>query len=711
MGSEETLDNLGYSLLKDLRFEIGENQTCFNLCFWVFLPSSTPVPSTILHQLHSKNPFLALKEDKRLVLSPSVLLQKESSDSEGISSAKVPCAVSDVEFPLARWAHIGCQVFNNVIRIYLDGKVVGERHLDSSTDRQADLESFTKVTISAVGNGLKCLDGYVHNAVVLPSSTSIEGHHVKDPPMCLCIDSSSVSDIELEGDGIWKVFGGKASCRKMFSSDVLLLNAFGELVDKELEVVASLTYADNRAPVEKSKDDDAPLLTTCNGLEFPSDDKPRKLLRGRASFQLNVCRLSSECDNKMFSIKFHLQKRRNFPFFEAFTPPIRCILKTCDTKISTITWKKLPSGFHLFNGSSLPHYGVGHSELQLQQNPVCEAIPSPPSKRKKLEQDSSLPVTKAESNLQRFDEECSSQTLSVTKNAVGTSLESIQENYGEIDNSGSDSESVGARISELKSIPCIRDLTSDLTIFRYCLGGLSERSLMLKETSLYASEQKMAEMAEKISFFSGCSHHRQQIMIAKILLEEGERAWNLISRNSHRVQWDNVVFEIEEQFMRITGCSTRSLTQQDLNFLRRISGGHEYLTKDNFDKMWRWLYPVAFTISRQGINTLWATMSPKWIEGFFTKEEVEYALQSPVGIQEPGTFILRFPTTRSWPHPDAGSLIASYVGSDFSLHHKQLSLDYSSDIFYSSEKPLQELLLSEPELSRVGRISRSDLTV
>lgn len=70
-------------------------------------------------------------------------------------------------------------MFNNVIRIYLDGKVVGERHLDSSTDRQADLESFTKVTISAVGNGLKCLDGYVHNAVVLPSSTSIEGHHVK----------------------------------------------------------------------------------------------------------------------------------------------------------------------------------------------------------------------------------------------------------------------------------------------------------------------------------------------------------------------------------------------------------------------------------------------------------------------------------------------------------------------------------------------------
>jgi len=102
------------------------------------------------------------------------------------------------------------------------------------------------------------------------------------------------------------------------------------------------------------------------------------------------------------------------------------------------------------------------------------------------------------------------------------------------------------------------------------------------------------------------------------------------------------------------------------------------MTRDNFAKMWRWLYPVASTISRSEINVLWASTSPKWIEGFVTKEEVEYALQSPLSIQEPGTFILRFPTSRSWPHPDAGSLVASYVGTDFALHHRQLSLDYRS---------------------------------
>ena len=91
--------------------------------------------------------------------------------------------------------------------------------------------------------------------------------------------------------------------------------------------------------------------------------------------------------------------------------------------------------------------------------------------------------------------------------------------------------------------------------------------------------------------------------------------------------------------------------------------------------MWCWLYPVAFTLSRDWINELWSSTSPKWIEGFITKEEAESSLQGPRGLQEPGTFILRFPTSRSWPHPDAGNLIVTYVGSDYTLHHRLISLD------------------------------------
>lgn len=110
--------------------------------------------------------------------------------------------------------------------------------------------------------------------------------------------------------------------------------------------------------------------------------------------------------------------------------------------------------------------------------------------------------------------------------------------------------------------------------------------------------------------------------------------------------------------------------------LRRISGCQEYLAQENFERMWCWLYPVAFTLSRQWINAMWSSLSPKWIEGFITKEEAELSLQGPTGLQEPGTFILRFPTSRSWPHPDAGSLVVTYVGSDCSLHHRLLLLDH-----------------------------------
>lgn len=62
-----------------------------------------------------------------------------------------------------------------------------------------------------------------------------------------------------------------------------------------------------------------------------------------------------------------------------------------------------------------------------------------------------------------------------------------------------------------------------------------------------------------LSFFPSLRH---QIIMAKRLVEEGTKAWKLISQNNHQVQWESVVFEIEEQFMKIASCSSRSLTQQ-----------------------------------------------------------------------------------------------------------------------------------------------------
>ncbi|XVF88208.1 hypothetical protein PTKIN_Ptkin19aG0031600 [Pterospermum kingtungense] len=294
------------------------------------------------------------------------------------------------------------------------------------------------------------------------------------------------------------------------------------------------------------------------------------------------------------------------------------------------------------------------------------------------------------------------------ENGSGSSLEGRPENFEVVDNSLSDSESTGVRGSALESMSSRGHPVSDLTIFRYCLGGSTDRSLLLKEVATTASDEEISGFAKQVSLYSGCSHHRHQIKMAKRLIDDGTKAWNLISQNNLQVQWESAVFEIEEQFMKIARCTTRSLTQQDFELLRKIAGCQNYIAQENFEKIWCWLYPVAFTISSDWINAMWNSTSPKWIEGFITKEEAELSLQGPRGLQEPGTFILRFPTSRSWPHPDAGSLIVTYVGSDFTLHHRLLSLDnvYSSGVreMNVKAKPLQDMLLAEPELSRLGRI-------
>ncbi|CAM8940371.1 unnamed protein product [Rhodiola kirilowii] len=247
---------------------------------------------------------------------------------------------------------------------------------------------------------------------------------------------------------------------------------------------------------------------------------------------------------------------------------------------------------------------------------------------------------------------------------------------------------------------------SDECIFKYCLGGLDERANILKDLALSASDQDIAEFAQQVSLYSACSHHWSQIAITKKLIRDGTRVWNLMSQHNEHVPWENVGFEIQKQFMEIAN-TTRSLSDQDLSFLRRVSGCQGYFSHENFEKMWSWLYPVAFTLSRSWITPLWGSTSPNWIEGFITKEEAERSLQGARGLQQPGTFILRFPTSRSWPHPDAGNLVVTYIGSDCTLHHRLISLDYiHRSARDKNAKSLQDLILNEPELSRLGRVIR-----
>ncbi|KAJ4952496.1 hypothetical protein NE237_029328 [Protea cynaroides] len=672
---ESVVHDDDYSLLKDLKLEIDTTEGTFSLCLWIYLLSSNTTPATIIREMHSDieddTPFLVLNEAKKMMLFPLLFLHIEGPHPvDSTSWTVVPCTSSEIECPFDKWVHVGCEISRHFIRLHMNGMVVGEKPLSSALKNDSTSDDMKR------------------------------DHFVKNLPLELSIDSSYASEIEEGSDGVWSVVGGKASCRRNFSLDAVLFDAFGHPVNKEMEVVASLLYADNGAPVEKPRDSEAPLLTSYDGIEYASYDRPTKLVRGRASFKLKISQLSSKCDNRLFRIRFNSPKSGRYPFLEAYSRPIRCISRNRNAQTSSLQLKKTISAALPLNGPQL--LGLDDDGFLPVSTVNDSKFMFPPKRVKVGSENSSLrvhvdPILEPGCNSNAFITNQETQG----ENAFGTSLEEKHENLEGTDSTLSDSERVQARYSTSKVIST-RYPISDLTVFKYCLGSINERALLLKEITTSATDQEMGDFAQQVSLYTGCSHHRCQILIAKQLVQEGAHVWNSISQNSHQVLWENAVFKIEEQFTKISRSRTRFLTEQDLELLRQIAGCRQYMTLENFEKMWNWLYPIAFFLSMDGINAMWATKSPKWIEGLITKNEAETSLRGPRGLQEPGTFVLRFPTSRSWPHPDAGSLVVTYVGADYTLHHRLLSIDYR-DI---NQKRLQDLLLAEPELTQLGRVRR-----
>ncbi|CAN8292962.1 unnamed protein product [Cochlearia groenlandica] len=655
-----------YSLVENINVDVivsNNESKSFSLCFWLYLLDSTTYPSTIVRQVHSgisvSAPFLVLDENKKMILLPLTLLHKEAPDPVNTSSwTEVPNVSTKSEFPLHKWVHVGCEVSRNYVRLHICGEIVGELALTPLMKNGTSSDFAGKISLFAVGGDGYSVQGFIHSAQVLRSSGPVKDHYTMDPPLWLSVDKPFTSGIEIDEDGVWSVVGGQASSREMFSLDVVLSNAMGQPVNKDVKVLASLLYADSMTPVEKMSDSEAPLLVSYKGVEFSAEDKPCDLLNGFASFKLKISQLSSKSDKRLFCIKFEIPNKRSYPFFEAVTSQIHCISRSFDS----VTPKR-----------------SNHIEHHLD-----EGVPKVAYTNGSL---STKRIRLGEENIPESE----------LTNGNGVSMEWRPQNRGEEDNSSTDSENTEIR----DSADFRRYIISDSMIFRYCLGNLTERSLLLKEITNNSSDDEISEFSDQVSLFSGCSHHSYQIKMARKLIAEGTNAWILISRNYQHVHWDNVVIEIEEHFMRIAKCSSRSLTRQDFEMLRRICGCYEYITQENFEKMWCWLFPVASAISRGLINGMWRSYSPKWIEGFVTKEEAEHSLQS----QEPGTFILRFPTSRSWPHSDAGSLVVTYVGHDCVIRHRLLAIDHICDSSerYTDAKPLQDMILAEPELSRLGR--------
>jgi hypothetical protein len=71
----------------------------------------------------------------------------------------------------------------------------------------------------------------------------------------------------------------------------------------------------------------------------------------------------------------------------------------------------------------------------------------------------------------------------------------------------SDSESKGANeVIEPRLVGS--SALADSLVFRYCLEGTWERSIILREALSTASDDDMADFAKRVGLYTGCSHHR-----------------------------------------------------------------------------------------------------------------------------------------------------------------------------------------------------------
>lgn len=120
-----------------------------------------------------------------------------------------------------------------------------------------------------------------------------------------------------------------------------------------------------------------------------------------SSFQL-----SSKCDNRLFRIRFDVLKMEKCPFLKALSPPIRCISRNKNPRISSMTCKRTTVGIHPTDISQLSM--LDEDDLELQRNSCCEAKPNSISKRIRVGQDRISATFRADPNLEPPDEECNS---------------------------------------------------------------------------------------------------------------------------------------------------------------------------------------------------------------------------------------------------------------------------------------------------------------
>lgn len=714
-----------YWILDDLCLPLSssaQEDGSFTLCFWIYVVKSCQagfVLRMVCSESKEERPLLTIDQDKMLSLH---------SWSRGSVSAQQTC-------PLEKWVHIGCEVGNDVIRLHMDGVVVAEKLINGL------VESNYQTTIILMGgngcNSSDYLQGYAHHVRVLPQPT-VTNHYVKHPPLELSLDGSTGAsddhEVEEGGDGIWSVVGGKASCRRNFALDVVLLDALGRSVHKDMEIIALLVYADNGVPVEKPKDDaEAPLLTTFDGVEFPSTERPIKLVHGRASFKLKISQLSSKCDNRLFRVCFDSPSIPSYPFLRVFSRPIRCVSRNRNSRVPAAPWKRCITSTEaswlpeeavmetplVFNNSlnvqaaSKCYLGqypmkrarvvpevssfVPDQSIDLYETPhnfsTCDIKALPIVAQKDVHSGGSSLDTRCLGNEQCYVSQSPSSYSVQTDSTLVVDHSTIQERYQEESDMP---KTVGAcKLTHA-------EVLSDFLVFKYSLENIHSRAAFLKGAITCWSDQDLSEFAKRVSHATSCEHNGHQIVIARKLIQDGNEAWNQIVKDAYSVPWDIMVEHVEKHFMNLSTSKKRRFSSKDKFFLRQLAKCKECVSREEFDRLWYWIYPVSLSLLNSQVRMTWEIEEPKWILGMASREEAEALLRSQ-DVPRPGAFMLRFVSTCSWPHPDAGGLIVSYIGQDLRIHHKLLSLDSISGLSIGDKRSLSELILAQEELSQPFR--------
>ncbi|CAM6018329.1 unnamed protein product [Sphagnum balticum] len=694
----------------------GFEEDSFTLCFWVYLLKRNKaggggggvlIRQGRLDDMQRGVPFLSIDSDRKLTLHPLQPFSKNNAAAAAAEEGLLQEVVkSDQACAMEKWVHFGCEISPGVARIHLNGGVVAEWKASSTSSIKEGRAADLGPVVLSGGDGSTdgdSVQGYAHYVRVLPQPT-VTNHYVKNPPLELSLDGSTGAsedhEVEEGGDGVWSVVGGKASCRRNFALDVALLDALGRSIHKEMELVALLVYADTGVPVEKPKDDaEAPLLTTFDGVEFPSTERPIKLVHGRASFKLKISQLSSKCDNRLFRVCFDSPNTPEYPFLRAFSRPIRCVSRNRNHRTPASVWRQKPTVEKVANASLLvdssPHR-VGavtdggraspFSGSQFQR-PSASVSPSP------------SPFTLSSDIHVSQGLLLSPLGASHSTEFTGVKQETDKDSTTHL---LADTEMEVAHLSKVNKADAPG--FSDFLVYKYCLENMYCRAEFLKSAILSKSDQDLSDFAGRVSFCTGCRHNGYQVLIARRLLSDGDDAWKSLSKDFYQVSWLNLVKVLEEHFIQISG-GKRQFSTKDKEFLQKVAGCGDFASRKEFDRLWQWMYPVALALSSPQLHSTWECEDPKWIEGMISRDEAEDWLKTEGNAPQPGSFLLRFGSSRIWPHPDAGALVVSYVGEDTHVHHKLLALDGITGCGEGEKRPLSEILLLQPELMHLLRKS------